>query len=180
MLCISWAKFSFISLWLLMHAIFFYFYPTTVKYSVLTASWALIALDNTACSRNLIFHTGTTWEKYYRRHCWGDGCSAVASVTGSARVCPDDAGRAAGRGSVRGRGSRAGDGSFHHWQSPEVSAHPAVEQQLRKHPGCCSQHSGTILTAGTSELGAVPGWKSPELRVCVGALRQRTESSCVL
>lgn len=49
-----------------------YFQRTAVKYSVLTGSGALIALDNTACSTNLIFHRGTTREKHASSSGWGD------------------------------------------------------------------------------------------------------------
>lgn len=71
-----------------MRAKLFYFSPTTVKYSALTGSWALIELDNTACSTDFIFHMGTTGEKYSRRHCWGDAVlfSVWREVPGFAQI----------------------------------------------------------------------------------------------
>lgn len=83
MLCISCTKFSFISLWIPMHAKLLYFYPTTVKYSVLTGSWTSIALDSTACYTNLIF-TLADLREICKKKVLGR-CGPVASLT---ETCP--------------------------------------------------------------------------------------------
>lgn len=128
-LCISCAKSSFISMWIPMHAKLFYFHPTAVKYSVLTDSWALIALDNTACSTSLIFHTGTTWEKHARRSGWG-----MQPCRRFRRLFPFFAGRCR-----------------EHPRCPQRSVHScAPELRLWKHPAPCLERSGAILPAGQS------------------------------
>lgn len=70
-----------------MHAKLLYFYPTTVKYSVLTGSWTSIALDSTACYTNLIF-TLADLREICKKKVLGR-CGPVASFT---ETCPSWAG----------------------------------------------------------------------------------------
>lgn len=96
-----------------MHAKLSHFYPTTVKYPVLTGSWTFIALDNTACYTDLTFHAGTIWEKHAKTIPCGRG--PVGSVRGTcpfrARLCRLGCGerfpRGAAAGAVAGPASSA-------------------------------------------------------------------------
>lgn len=70
-----------------MHAKLFDFYPTTVKYSFLTGTWALIALNNTACSANPFFPHVHNLTEISKKKLLGR-CSPVASFTETSPFFP--------------------------------------------------------------------------------------------
>lgn len=164
-----------------MPAKLFYFQRTAVKYSVLTGSGALIALDNTACSTNLIFHRGTAREKHASSNGWGDAVPRAVWQKVPGFVPAGWAPRAA---QPCGPGGDSGDGS-----DGDRASHPVCSPLGCGGPG----HSCWEAEASRAVLGAFRNHfecradlilgrclKCPERGICGEALGQRSESSCVV